>query len=93
MKVIKFGDTYDIAKEGFESEIDINDLFKEEDSTQIKEDIYTTIKSHSLDGTGIRFTKLIEIILISEVDLRSYLKDLMEESRIYQSEKEVYQTF
>ena len=96
MKTIKFGETYEIPEEDVvreESEIDINDLFKEEESTQIKEEIYMTIKDYSSDGTGIRFKKLKEIILISEDDLRSYLKDLMKESRIYQSEKEVYQTF
>ena len=96
IKAVKSGRIYDIPEEDVlieESEIDIDDLFKEEDSPQIKEEIYMTIKNHSSDGTGINFTKLKETILISEDDLRNYLKDLMEESRIYQSEKEVYQTF
>jgi len=99
IKEIKFGDTYEIPEEDTvseESEIDINDLFKEEDPIQIdtrKEEIFMVIKKVSSSGTGIRFTKLKEIIQISEAELRSYIKDLMEESKIYESETEVYQTF
>ena len=43
IKAVKSGDVYDIPEEDVlieESEIDIDDLFKEEDSPQIKEEIY-----------------------------------------------------
>jgi len=104
IKKIKSGETYQIptiSKEGskneeFSSEIDIDDLFEGDQSYElddIKEEVYFLIKSQSKDGEGISFKKLLKELDVSEEDLRNHLKDLEMESRIYQSEENIYQSF
>jgi len=75
------------------SEIDIEDLFEgnmPSETDKIKEKILSTIQSHS---NGIGFDKLEEILNISENDLKDYIRDLEMESKIYQPEKGIYQSF
>ncbi|TFF99548.1 MAG: hypothetical protein EU540_06600 [Promethearchaeota archaeon] len=78
------------------TEIDVNSLFDDEDSLEIdniKEEIYSVIEKHSIEGNGISFKKIKEVIQISEEKLKKYIRDLEMESRIYPSEKNVYQTY
>jgi len=104
MKKIKSGEIYQIptnSKEGsekgeFSSEIDIDDLFEGDQSYEnddIKEKVFILIENQSKDGAGINFKKLLKMLNISEEDLRNYLKDLEMESKIYQSEENIYQSF
>lgn len=104
MKKIKSGETYQIptpSKEGsengeFSNEIDIDDLFEGDQSYEnddIKEKVYVLIENQSKDGEGINFKKLLKMLDIPEEDLRNYLKDLEMESKIYQSEENIYQSF
>ena len=75
------------------SEIDIEDLFEgniPSETEKIKEKILTTIQSHS---NGIGFDKLVEALNISENNLKDYIRDLEMESKIYQPEKGIYQSF
>ena len=104
MKKIKSGEIYRIpthSKEGsekgdFSNEIDIDDLFEgdqEYENNDIKEKVYILIENQSKDGEGINFKKLLKMLNIPEEDLRKYLKDLEMESKIYQSEENIYQSF
>ena len=104
MKKIKSGEIYQIptsSKEGsekgeFSNEIDIDDLFEGDQSYEnddIKEKVYVLIENQSKDGEGINFKKLLKMLDIPEEDLRNYLKDLEMESKIYQSEENIYQSF
>ncbi|MFX1393326.1 MAG: OB-fold nucleic acid binding domain-containing protein [Promethearchaeota archaeon] len=78
------------------SEMDIENFFEANNSLKIddlKEDIYSIIEKHSIEGAGISFKKIREILKISEDKLRKYIRDLEMESRIYPSEKDIYQTY
>jgi len=77
-------------------EIDVDVLFSEEKSEVIdeaKEKIYTLIEEYSLEGNGISFQKLKMNLKLSENKLRTYIRDLEMESRIYQSEENIYQSY
>lgn len=104
IKKIKFGEIHEIPKiseenfeiEEFSGEIDIDDLFEGDqnfESDDIKEKVSLLIKRHSSEGNGISFKKLKKIMKISEEELRKCLKDLEMESKIYQSEENIYQAF
>ena len=75
-------------------EFDINDLFEEKEKVEIndtKEKLYSLIEENSNDG--ISFKELKQKLKISEDELKSNIRDLEMESRIYQSEENVYQTY
>jgi hypothetical protein len=104
LKKIKSGEIQkipDISEEEFEideisGEIDINDLFEGDqifDGDDLKEKIYSIIAKYSSEGNGISFKKLKETAQISEEELKRFVRDLEMESRIFQSEKNFYQTF
>ena len=104
IKKIKAGEIYQIpthSKEGsekgeFSNEIDIDDLFEgdqEYENDEIKGKVYNLIEHQSKDGEGISFKKLLKMLNIPEEDLRKFLKDLEMESKIYQSEANIYQSF
>ena len=78
------------------SEMDIENFFEGDNSLKIddlKENIYSIIEKNSIEGTGISFKKIREVLQISEDKLRKYIRDLEMESRIYPSEKDIYQTY
>ena len=78
------------------SEINIDELFEGENSLKIddlKGEIYSIVEKHSIEGNGISFKEIKEIVQISEDNLRKYIRDLEMESRIYPSEKDIYQTY
>ena len=104
IKKIKSGEIYRIpthSKEESEkgdssNEIDIDDLFEGEQENEIddiKEKVYNLIENQSKNGEGISFIKLLKMLNIPEEDLRKFLKDLEMESKIYQSEANIYQSF
>jgi hypothetical protein len=104
IKEIKFGELKQIpavVKEDFEidfdsDEIDINELFESEipsKSEEVKEKIYSIIKKHTKEGKGISFKDLKSRIELSEEDFKNYITDLEMESKIYQSEEGVYQSY
>jgi len=104
VKKIKSGEIYRIPthskeeseKGDFSNEIDIDDLFEGEqeyENDDIKGKVYILIADQSKDGEGISFQKLLKMMNIPEEDLRKYLKDLEMESKIYQSEENIYQSF
>ena len=104
IKKIKSGETQKIPEilneeiviDEISAEIDVKDLFEEEQGNNLndlKEKIYTLIEDNSLDGNGISFQELKKITQISEDDLRSHIRDLEMESRIYQSEENVFQIY
>lgn len=104
IKKIKFGAIQDIPQESeeeislddFSENIDVNSLFEDdliEKIDEFKETIYTLIEDASLDGSGISFKDIKLKIKISEDRLKSYIRDLEIESRIYQSDENVYQSY
>ncbi len=104
IKEIKFGEVQQIpaiTKEDYEidlssDEIDINELFEGEktsESDEFKEKIYTIIKKYTKEGRGISFEELKNSIELSEEDFKNYITDLEMESKIYQSEEGIYQSY
>jgi hypothetical protein len=104
IKKIKAGAIEDIPQESaeeirlddFSESIDVNSLFEEdliEDFDELKEKIYTLIEDASFDGSGISFKDIKLKLNVSEDKLKSYIRDLEMESRIYQSDENIYQSY
>ncbi|NHJ25353.1 MAG: hypothetical protein EAX89_12300 [Candidatus Lokiarchaeota archaeon] len=77
-------------------DIDIDTLFENDRSPEvntIKEHIYSIIEEYSQNGNGITLSELKLKLNIPEEKIRTYIKDLEMESRIYQSEENLYQSF
>jgi hypothetical protein len=78
-------------------EIDVENLFESDNDSgmngSLKEKIYLLVEEYSSRGNGINFEKLKQEVRISESTLRTYLKDLILESRIYESDKDNFETF
>lgn len=86
----------EVEKVEVSDDLDIDLLFddqKDSESDPLKEQIYSFIEESSQQGNGISLTELKYKINVSEAKLRSYIKDLEMESRIYQSEENTYQSF
>ncbi len=104
IKKIKFGELKqipDILEDDYEidissDEIDINELFEGEKNFEFdvfKKKIYSIIKKYTKEGSGISFEELKDQIEISEDKLKVYITDLEMESKIYQSEENIYQSY
>ncbi|MFX1325131.1 MAG: OB-fold nucleic acid binding domain-containing protein [Promethearchaeota archaeon] len=78
-------------------EIDVNKLFEDDlesiEVNEIKEKVFSTIESYTNEGRGIDFAHLKEKINIPDIELRTYLNDLLLESRIYESDNDNYESF
>lgn len=80
-------------------DIDIDQLFGESKPSKsskvdtIKEEIFTTIYEYSQDGNGISLEELQARLKIPENKLRTYINDLVMESRIYPTEENIYQSY
>jgi len=90
----------DISEDSFfdniANDIDIDKLFGESEPSKvdtIKEDIFSTIYEYSQDGNGISFEELQTRLKIPENKLRTYINDLVMESRIYPTEENIYQSY
>ncbi len=78
------------------SDIDVEKLFSETESPKadkVKEEIFTIIFEYSQDGNGISLEELQRKTNISETKLRTYINDLVMESRIYPTEENIYQSY
>jgi len=76
---------------------DVDNLFEEEfnyaEGDNLKEQVYSIIKLHSTNGNGINFGKLRKEIKIPDIELRSYINELILESRIYESDKDIFESY
>ncbi len=76
---------------------DVNNLFEEEfdytEGDNLKEQVYSVIKLHSDKGKGINFEGLRREIKIPDIELRSYINDLILESRIYESDIDIFESY
>ena len=78
------------------SDIDVEKLFSETESPKVdkvKEEIFTIIFEYSQDGNGISLEELQQRTNVSETKLRTYINDLVMESRIYPTEENIYQSY
>jgi hypothetical protein len=99
---IKDGDIQEIPDiaddlDEFSDEIDVTTLFEKESDfsgqNEIKEKIYSLIEQTSAEGKGINFERLKQDIKISDNELRTFLNDLILESRIYKSDNDNFEAF
>ena len=77
-------------------DIEIDKLFGEGEPSKVdtvKEDIFSTIYEYSQDGNGISLEELQSRLQIPENKLRTYINDLVMESRIYPTEENIYQSY
>ncbi len=75
-------------------EFDINELFEEKEQVELngtKETLYSIIEENSKEG--ISFKELKQRLNIAEDELKNHIRDLEMESRIYQSEENIYQAY
>ncbi len=83
--------------EEFSDEIDVATLFENEGEDiprdDKKEKIYLIIEEYSARGSGINFEKLKQEVKLSDNELKSYLNDLILESRIYESDNDNFEAF
>lgn len=106
IKKIKFGDIHEIPIEtdsetdvefgNIPDEIRIDKIFGEEQPSEVdklKENICSIIYEYSQDGNGISLKELHAKLQIPENKLRLYISDLAMESRIYQTEEDMYQSY
>jgi hypothetical protein len=81
----------------FSDEIDVTTLFESETNTsehnEIKQKIFLLIEQSSAKGNGITFERLKQDVKISDKDLRTFLNDLILESRIYKSDNDNFEAF
>jgi hypothetical protein len=90
----------DIEEDSFfdnlSDDIDVDKIFGESEPSRvdsIKEDIFSTIYEYSQDGNGISLEELQSRLKIPENKLRTYINDLVMESRIYPTEENIYQSY
>ncbi|MBD3341049.1 MAG: hypothetical protein GF353_18210 [Candidatus Lokiarchaeota archaeon] len=104
IKKIKFGETEEIPETSEDNldldeipdDFNIDELFSEdekEEKNTPKEKIYKIIEEHTLEGKGISFDDLLSKVKFSEEKVKHLIRDLEIESRIYQSDKNIYQTY
>ncbi|MFX0057277.1 MAG: OB-fold nucleic acid binding domain-containing protein [Candidatus Hodarchaeota archaeon] len=104
IKKIKSGAIEDIPEKNgeeinlndFSDGIDVDSLFEgdiTEELDELKEKIFILIEDSSLDGNGISFKDIKLKLKISEDKLKRYIRDLEMESRIYQSDDNIYQSY
>lgn len=92
-------DVSDLSDRGGEmsKEIEVNKLFEDDfesiEVNEIKEKVFSTIESYTNKGRGIDFAHLKNEINIPDIELRTYLNDLLLESRIYESDDDNYESF
>ena len=77
-------------------DIDVDKIFGENEASKvdsIKEDIFSIIYEYSQDGNGISLEELQKRLKIPENKLKTYINDLVMESRIYPTEENIYQSY
>lgn len=75
-------------------EIDIDTLFEDEavEDTSVKQEILNIIEEYSDEQEGISFDTLLEIVNVSEGELKEHLKDLEVENKIFHNQ-DIYQSY
>jgi len=99
---IKSGDIKEIPEfeereMGFDEmtdEIDVETLFDDEagEDMSVKDEILNIIEQYSDEQEGISFDTLMEIVTISERELKQHLKDLEIDNKIFHNE-DIYQSY
>ena len=77
-------------------DIDIDELFSSSKTTKsdnLKENVFSIIEEFSQKANGISFGELRSKVSLTDEKLKTLLGDLVMESRIYQSEEDLYQSF
>ncbi len=74
------------VKEMFEHESDSN-------ADDLKEKVFKLIESHTTNGKGIKFEKMKTHFKVTDEDLRTIIRDLEMESKIYKAEEDTYQSY
>jgi hypothetical protein len=70
------------------------DELKSGNGNNSKERVYLLIKKHTSERKkGIFFEKLKKDTQLKDIDLRSYLNELILESKIYESDKDVFESY
>ncbi|MCK4479173.1 MAG: hypothetical protein KAV01_01485 [Candidatus Lokiarchaeota archaeon] len=102
---IKHGEIHEIPEfndinnniKDFSDEIDVNTLFESEgvasEHDEIKEKVYLIVEEYSARGDGINFETLKKEVGIPDHKLRNMIKDLILESRIYESDNDNFEAF
>jgi hypothetical protein len=100
IKKIKIGDVEeipDLLNQSTEiDEIYVEGAISEENqikNDEMKESIFKLVENYSKNGKGLSIEEILTHIRIQENDLRNYLRDLEMESRIYQSDDNIYQSY
>ena len=87
----------DVSSKDFSEEIDVKTLFEKDgkvsENDEIKEKVYLVVEEYSARGNGISFETLKQEIEIPERKLRNIIKDLILESRIYESDNDNFEAF
>jgi len=87
----------DANSKDFSDEIDVKTLFEKDEKVsednEIKEKVYLVVEEYSARGNGINFETLRQEIKIPEGKLRNIIKDLILESRIYESDNDNFEAF
>ena len=92
----KIPNSFDLGKtsDNIAKEIEVNNLFEDDiEIDELKEKIFSVIKVHSSSGAGIDFGELSKELEIPDIELRTYLNDLLLESRIYESDHDKYESY
>ena len=87
-------DIYEIDE--ISEEINYNSFLESNDdgsSDNMKNEVYLLIKDHSKDGAGISLKELQNKSNLSIEELKKHLNDLIMESKIYQSEENIYESY
>ena len=101
IKKIKDGDLKEIPEDMIQDdlideipdEIDLNDLYEDDEDSKkenLKNQIFNLIDQHQ---QGISFKALKQKLQLSDEILNNHIRDLEMESKIYQSEENIFQTF
>lgn len=92
-------DKFDLVNhnEDFSDEIDVKTLFEKDEegfeNDETKQKVYLIVEEYSARGDGINFETLKQEVEIPESKLRKIIKDLILESRIYESDKDNFEAF
>ncbi len=78
------------------SSFEVNELFEGDsgsNTNDLKEKVFKIIESHTVNGKGIRFEKIKTNFKVSDEELRTIIRDLEMESKIYKAEEDTYQSY
>ncbi len=98
---IKHGKLHEIPEKveinDFSNDIEVNSLFESEDIVderdEMKDKVYLIVEEYSARGDGINYEILKREVGIPDNKLRTILNDLILESRIYESNEDIFETF